>query len=259
MDMKCWFRIAGISVFMLLANRAGAELREFKLPDGRAIKAEIVSFNGKLGKVELKLENGSLRKVKPGIFVEEDQKYIKEWAAVKAFMNKAFFKLSCQKDLVEKWKDDIVSQVSYGGGSLETESIGEMKFEKFAYKVLLDNRNDVSLENLEIKYCIFCKEKGKGRWRKGKDWFSNETSGTIQIDNLSAKSKKTEETEPVVIARQEITGDIVSSGTGSSFEKIGVELEGIWVRVTIKMPSGQTAIRDIFEPESLKGKHTWPK
>jgi len=233
--------------------------REFKLPDGRAIKAEIVSFNGKLGKVELKLADGRLKKIKPGVFVEEDQKYIKEWAAVKAFTNKAFFKLSCQKDLVEKWKEDILGKVSYGSGSVETETIGEMKFEKFAYKVLLDNRNDVPLENIKIEYCIFCKEKGKGRWRKGSDWFSKETPGTIHVDKLPAKAKKTVVTDPAVIGRQEITGDIVSASSGSSYEKIGSALEGIWVRITLKTPDGQTATREIFEPDTLKGKHAWPK
>jgi hypothetical protein len=61
-------------------------------------------------------------------------------------------------------------------------------------------------------------------------------------------------TKPAVIARQEILGDFVNS-----YEKISAEMEGIWVRVTIKTPSGQTATREIFKPETLKGKHAWPK
>jgi len=211
-----------------------------------------VSFNGKLGKVELKLADGRLKKINPGVFVEEDRQFIKEWAAVKAFMNKAFFKLSCQKDLVEKWKDDIIGTVSYGGGEAETETVGEMKFEKFAYKVLLDNRNDVPLENIKIEYRIFCKEKGKGKWVDRSNWFSKEIPGTISIDKLPAKSKKTETTKPAVVARQEILGDFVNS-----YEKIAAEMEGIWVRVTIKTPGGQTATREVFAPDTLRGKYEW--
>jgi hypothetical protein len=258
MDMKYRFLVVGALGVMLLANQASAEMREFKLPDGRTIKAEVVSFNGKLGKVQLRLENGVLKKVKPEIFVEEDQHFIKEWATVKAFMNETFFKLSCQKDLVKKWKDTLVSNVRYSGGNVEKETIGELKFEKFAYKLLLDNRNNVPLENVTIKYCIFCEEKGKGQWKKGTGWLNAETKGTINIDKLLAKSKRTVVTSPVVVGRQEITGDIVSSGTESTYEKISAEMEGIWVRVTIKMPSGQTATREVFEPESLEGKYSWP-
>jgi hypothetical protein len=253
--MKYRFLVVGVLGVMLLANRASAEMREFKLPDGRTIKAEIVSFNGKLGKVQLRLENGALKKVKPEVFVEEDQHFIEEWATIKAFMNEAFFKLSCQKDLVKKWKDDIMGLVSYSDGrDAETDTIGEMKFEKFVYKVILDNRNDVSLKYIKIEYCIFCKEEGKGHWAGGSpDWFKKEIVGVINIDKLPAKSKEIEVTKPAVIARQEILGDFVNT-----HEKISAKVEGIWVRITIEMPSGETATREIFKPKNLRGKHTWP-
>ena len=243
----------------LFALRAGAELREFRLPDGRSIQAEIMSYNGKLDKVVLRLENKSIKKVKPGIFVKEDQEYIHEWAKLDGFRNKAFFKISCQKNLVEKWKDEIDEKVSYGGGNTEKENIGELKFEKFAYKLLLENRNTVPLENVEVEYCIFCKEKGKGKWRKSTDWFSEATTGSITVEKLPAKKKKTVVTDPVVIGRQEITGDVYNGRTGGGFEKISAELEGIWVRVIVKAPGGQKAVRELFSPDTLEGKYAWPK
>ena len=91
--MKRLFIVAGM-LFALLAFRVDAEMREFKLPDGRSLQAEIMGFDGKLGKVELKLANGRRKKIKPGIFVEEDQKYIKEWLALDGLRNAAFFKVS---------------------------------------------------------------------------------------------------------------------------------------------------------------------
>ncbi len=252
--MKRLFIIAGLLVFTMAAQRADAKMREFKLPDGRSLKAEIVSFNGKLGKVKLKLADGRIKTVKPGVFVEEDQKYIKEWASLDGFRNKSSFKISCKKDMAEKWKDNLEGSVSYGGGSSEKATIGEMKFEKFVYNLLLENRNDVPLENIKIEYCIFCKQKGKGRWVGSSEWFSKETKGDLTIKKLPAKSKKTVTTEPAVIARQEILGDFVQS-----YEKISAVLEGVWLRITIKTPGGQTATRTVFEPDNLAGKHTWPK
>lgn len=252
--MKRLFIVAGLLVFTLAAHRADAKMREFTSPDGRTLQAEIVSFNGKLGKVTLKLANGRIRRVEPSRFVEEDQKYIKEWASLDGFRNKTFFKISCSKDMVEKWKDNIEGRVSYGGGSSEKATVGEMKFEKYAYNLLLENRNDVPLENIEVEYCIFCKQKGKGQWESGTDWFQKENKGTLAIKKLPAKSKKTLTTKPSVIARQEILGDFVQS-----YEKISAELEGIWVRITIKTPGGQSAVRNVFQPKNLEGKHAWPK
>ncbi len=252
--MKRLFIVAGMLVFTLATHRADAEMREFTLPDGRALQAEIVSFNGKLGKVKLKLADGRIKTVNPAIFVKEDRQYIKEWASLDGFRNKTFFKISCSKDLAEKWKDNLEGNVSYGDGSSEKETIGEMKFEKFVYNLLLENRNDVPLENIEIEYCIFCEQKGKGRWKGSSEWFSKATKGNLTIKKLPAKSKKTVTTESAVIARQEILGDFVQS-----YEKISAELEGVWVRITIKTPGGQTATRTVFEPDNLAGKHTWPK
>ena len=247
--------IAGI-VVLLLVQWARAELREFRLPDGRSIRAEIVSFSA--GKVALKLENGRIKKVPPKIFVEEDQRFIKEWAMLDAFRNPAFFKISSQKNLVEKWKEELESNVSYGSGNVEKENIGEMKFEKFAYKLTLENRNAIPVENIEVEYCIFCKEKGKGHWRKNAAWFKKAKKGSVTIEKLPAKKKKTVETDPVVVGRQEITGDIYNGRTGGGFEKIGAEVEGIWVRVTVTTPDGQKAVRELFSPDTLEGKYAWP-
>ncbi len=254
--MKRLFIIAGglIFTFALLTPRVDAKMREFKLPDGRSLQAEIVDFNGKLGKVKLKLANGKLKTVNPAIFVKEDRKYIKEWASLDGFRNKSFFKVSCSKDMVEKWKENIDRDVSYGGGSSESETVGEVKFEKFAYNLLIENRNDVPLENIKIEYCIFCKQTGKGRWMNGSDWFQKATKGNLATIKLPAKSKKTVTTGSAIIARQEILGDF-----STSYEKVGAELEGVWVRITIKTPGGQTATRTVFEPENLEGKYTWPK
>ncbi|NNJ71296.1 MAG: hypothetical protein HKP10_08440, partial [Kiritimatiellales bacterium] len=68
-----------LSGAILLTPPAKAELREFKTPDGKSVMAEIVGYNAKLGKVELKRENGKRVKVKPSVFVEEDQQYITDW------------------------------------------------------------------------------------------------------------------------------------------------------------------------------------
>jgi len=254
--MNRLFIVASVLVFTLSAQRAGAKMREFTSADGRSLQAEIVSFNGTLGKVKLKLADGRIKTVKPAIFVEADRKYIKEWAALDGFRNPSFFKISCRKDQVEKWKEDLVASVYTVGdrSNSQKDVVGEMKFEKYAYKLVLENRNAVPLENIGIEYCIFSKQKGKGRWFDAPEWFETEKKGSLTIVKLPAKSKKNITTDTTVIGKQEILGDFVQS-----YEKVEVEMEGIWVRITLKTPGGQTATRTVFDPENLKGKHAWPE
>ncbi len=257
--MKHLMTVVGVLFAIVSTQQVGAEIRAFKLPDGRSLKAEIKSYNTSQGLVELKREDGKCVKVKPTIFVDADQKYIQDWAAMEGFRNPSFFKISCSKDTVKRWKKTLEGTVSYATGGSEKESIGQVKFEQISYELFLENRNPIPLENIEIEYCIFCKETGKGAWIDNPKWFKKITKGNLTIEALPSKSKKTLMTSSVITAVQEVSGDLSSARDDSGFEKIEVELNGVGVRITIKTPGGQTAVRTIYKPKDLEGKCGWSK
>ncbi|MCK4563989.1 MAG: SUMF1/EgtB/PvdO family nonheme iron enzyme [Verrucomicrobia bacterium] len=72
-------KFISLSISLFGAMLAKADLHEFTLMDGRTIKAEIVRYNAVLRKVDLKREDGKIVQVKSAIFVESDQRFIKEW------------------------------------------------------------------------------------------------------------------------------------------------------------------------------------
>jgi len=242
--MKRWFVVAGMSVFVLLANRVGAEMREFKLPDGRSIKAEIVSFNAKLGKVELKLANGKRKKVNPGLFVEEDQKFIKEWAALDGFRNKRFFKVECAKKRTEKWGEE--------------DSAYQVKYDRYIYNITLENRNEYPLENIKVEYRIFYEQEENDRSTRKVVVNKNVKSGEADVKRILPRGKTVLPTESVVLAKFEFnTGDYYVPGGDP--ETTSGEIKGIWVRIQIETEGGQTAVRNVFEPAGLEGKYAWPE
>ncbi len=99
-----FFKFIALSIFLFGTAHARAELHEFTLKDGRTLKAEIVGYNAKLGKVELKREDEKRVPVKPTVFVEADQKYIREWSVLDGVRNERLFKVACKKVMAEKWK-----------------------------------------------------------------------------------------------------------------------------------------------------------
>ena len=85
------FKFIALSIFLFGTAHARVELHEFTLKDGRTLKAEIVGYNAKLGKVELKRTDGKRVPVKPTVFVEADQSYIREWFMLDGVRNERLF------------------------------------------------------------------------------------------------------------------------------------------------------------------------
>jgi len=241
---------------------AEEEWHEFRSPSGQSVPAQVVDYVARVNQVTLKLKNGRLKKVKPTVFVEEDQAYIKTWAATQGFRKSSSFRILLKKKIAKKWKKQIVVPVHYGS-EVREENIGELKFKSIVYEIVLDNRNDVPFENLKVEYRIFSEYKGPGTDMHSAGWRMNvsgqgvkESVGGGETVTLSDKSKKTVTTSPMTEVSQEISGDIVSSSSGSHYEREKTCVEGIWVRVTLEK-DGQTVVRETFSPDTLKGKHIW--
>ncbi|MCF7863424.1 MAG: hypothetical protein K9L89_01385 [Kiritimatiellales bacterium] len=206
---------------------------------------------------ELKREDGKRVSVKPDIFVEADQAYIKEWAAMDGFRNAASFKVVCKKELVEKWKEAEEGTVYYGDkGSAEKETVSESKFERYVYELNLENRNAFPLDGLTVEYRIFY-EQGRSE-KQGKVTVEEKTvPGSFDAVQLGPQEKKTLKTEPVVIHEQEFVGDYIYKHGDP--EKVIGDVKGIWLRINAESPTGQTITRDVYEPASIEGKYKWPE
>lgn len=253
-----FFNYIALGTVVFLASAATAEMHDFNLPDGRAIKAEIVDFNAKLGMVELKLENGKRKKINPSIFIEADQNFINDWAKLSGFRSPSFFKIECKSDLVEKWKEEETGEITYDDGSTEEETISETKFERTIYEIHLDNRNDVPLENLTFEYKIYYEQgtMGSGRGEQSKLIISKKTvSGDLKVARLSAREKMVLKTNPVVIHETEYNGDYTYRG-GDPVKEAG-DIKGVWLQVHTQGADGKKVTRHIYEPSSIQGKYTW--
>lgn len=241
------------SVVLLLCLSAKAEIHEFSLPDGRSIKAEIVDFNGKQNIVQLRLENGKIKKISPAVFVAEDRAYIRSWAEMAGFRSPSFFKVSGQKKKLEKWKKEEEGKIEYSDGSKEMETISETKFEKYVYEVSLENKNDTALEGLKLEYRIFFEQS----LTTGADSSvaQNKVVGEFEVPVIKAKGRASFTTSHVVIHEKEWNGDITYNG--SVYPKETGDIHGIWIRVSMTGADGKPVIRNIYEPSSLDGKYSW--
>jgi hypothetical protein len=149
--------------------------------------------------------------------------------------------VDCSKKLVEKWKKDGAAEL--------------MKYERFVYEVGLENRNAHVLETIEVDYRIFYEQERNDQSRKV---VASQLvkSGTLEIDRVWPKEKRTLSTESVVLEKYEFNTSEYYDPSGDPQSTSG-KIYGIWVKIKLTTPSGLTATREIFDPASIEGKYTW--
>ncbi len=239
---------------VLLSSVGYAEMHAFSLPDGRALEAEIMDYNTKLGLVELKRADGKRVKVKPSVFVEEDQAYIREWAKSLAFRSPNIFKITCSDETVKKWKEEETQDIRYTDGTVEKDfTINVKKFEQIAYKIAFNNTGATVLQGMTLEYCIFYEQSKLTRRGEKPEMQQKTLKGKIDVTVIQGKSKSEVLTKPAEIYEDNLI-DIPQGGDGDQRRPGIGDVHGIRGRLYLKAGDGSTVMREFSKPTSLSEK-----
>jgi hypothetical protein len=238
-----WGKSSLALVFLLVVTAANSGatdgFRIFTDRQGRAVSAKIINVDAQRGLVELQLENKRRKKIKPSIFCEKDQTYIRDWQSLRMFNSSSSFKVELKKKVVESWTEK---------GSVQRD------FERVMYEMVLMNRGAEPLENLEVAYNIFYEQEQLAT--SGQYTDKHCTKGRIQREQVAPRSSNTLNSESVVVFDQHLSGGY-DGYVGGLPERQEGDIKGIWLRVTLTMPSGASAMREFLSPKSLKSHHSW--
>ena len=228
---------------MLVVNGAFAkQYRDFTDTKGRTIRGYVQAFDERSGRVTFERENHRTSKVPITIFSEADQTYIQEWNHAKFFLSKSSFKISASR---KKMKD---KGESYSGVAWSK------KVKNMGYEVVFENRSATQLENLEIKYCIFY-EQDDVKDRRTQCTEEGVLCGNFPLNSLPPKCKKSLMTEMVKIFKKELGGDYYYTEDIKNVQS--GQIRGIWIRVSMKLSSGEKLTRDYCLPDSLENSKVW--
>jgi len=231
-------------VVLLVAGGAFAkQYRDFTDTKGRTIRGCIQAFDERSGTVTFERDSHRTSKVPITVFSESDQVYIREWSHARFFLSESSFRISAGR---KKTKD---KEKSYSG------STWSEKVEDRGYEVVLENRSATQLENLEVKYCIFYEQDEIKNHQQHMS--EGVLCGDFSLSQLSPKTKKTLVTEMVKIYKRELSGGYYYDANIKNVQTGRVR--GIWIRVTMKLSSGEKLTRDYCLPDSLGNSKAWMK
>jgi hypothetical protein len=223
---------------------AARQYRNFTDTQGRTIRGCVVAYDERSGVVTFERDNRRTAKVPLSIFSEESQNYICSWKINKLFLTDSGFRISVNR---RKSKDE---KESYQNNRKTR------KVEVVHYEILLENRANMELKDLNVEYCIYYEQD---------QWFDRRKvvvkqgvrCGELSVGTMPSKSKKTLQSEAVKTHKDELSSDRYFLAGESNVQR--GKIHGIWIRIHTTLPSGKTLTRNYSVPESLSEKMVWEK
>lgn len=219
----------------LIASVLHAELRVFTDQFGRTLTAEIVSVEG--DQVRLRREDNQVFTLAISKLTEDDQKFIKLWAA-------ALPATPASKAEEKSAPDPKKLIVALSKGKFSSRTLTKYdtyvhKHEDWGYSIQLTNQNLRSFENLRIEYNLFART------------FADTTSPTLISGSKTIKVIPSRDSEVFRTGTAEVCK---SRDTSWGYNSSG-EMRGIWVRIYC---DGQLIIEQ-SSPESIMTSEKWSK
>ncbi|VGO11547.1 hypothetical protein PDESU_00092 [Pontiella desulfatans] len=234
-----WSLLLGV-VFCGSIAQGTSKLHIFTSQQGQVVSARIIQVDSQRGLVELELENKQRKKVKPTVFIESDQAYIRDWAIGQAFMASSGFRFKGEKKVIEDWSES-------GGIGVNRE------FEKVVYICDLKNGSAYTFENIEVEYCVYWEQEypeASGERKERLDY-----SGRNSINSVAPRTAVAVQTDPVTLVYQYLAGGYYYSNGATG--KQSSKMKGVWLKAKLTTESGETFVRDFCEPASVMKQQVW--
>ena len=215
----------------------GKQYRDFTSADGKTIRGCIKAYNPAKKMVTIERDNRKTAKVSITVFSETDQAYIRDWGVLRNFVQGSTFKISARRKRCDN-----------DGESDKTHYI-EKDVTDTHYEILLENKSVSKLKGIELKYCIYYEQE------EGKACNQGVYCGDLPIESINPASSKTLLTEVVSTYTAELSGNARYTSGKSNVQR--GDVHGIWIRVHLKLPSGQKGTREFCYPDSLNNSRAW--
>jgi hypothetical protein len=234
-----WFTT--IVVALLSLSSIGEEYRIFTDQQGRTIKAKIVSFDSKTGKITIERDNRRKATVSPSAFCEEDQEYITQWAKGVLLKDKSAVSFSIST-IPGKY-----SEYELHGNKTHV-SRRYTRFRESVFNVEIKNKSNTDFGTIVLEYCTFIERKGYG---KIDDISYCETGSSSDVLNPSSSTTISTEKLKVFERFREKSDETEYYKTKDAIESI----KGVIFRVYVQ--GYEDSFVEFAEPANFKGKYQW--
>ncbi len=217
--------ITGVVVcaFLAITTWSAEQYRTFTNTQARSFEGELKAFNAIEETVSIQRADGRTGKMPLAVFSEQDRKYIRNWGCTNDFMTGikvAAFLEAYSVSAEETDFDDVTKQVK-----------------DFRFNVQLKNQSTTAFGKINVEYCLFYRQ-GE---RDGSTIQYDEGICHSEINVESLASADLADLETKYVRLYSAAGQQTLFG---SLELSDAEVRGLWLRMKMKLPSGEELIRE---------------
>lgn len=187
------------------------------------------------------MENGRQGKIPLAQLSDADKEFVQTWNTSKDFMDERRFKISAKR---VKRDNDEKSRKGY---------VQNRDVENMGYELQIENRSDVTFENISLEYCIFYEQ--EINTSGGEDAKQGVYHDKMDLKKILPKARQSLETKSVLIYKEELSADYHWVDGTDNVQR--GEVHGIWVKASLTLPGGDTIVRDFCLPDSLANSRKW--
>lgn len=228
--------VAGLA--LISSTWADHANRDFTSTNGCTIKGKLLDFDMEK-QIATILREGMTdpSHASIAVFCDTDRQYIRDWAFERDFRES--LKISVR--LIDVARHEEIKDKRY-----------DPKFVKCqAYEVEMKNRSDTEFLSAEVEYCVFYKQiERNGTTCIGQNGV---LCDRIEVGTMAPDSCQDLKTQSITLYDE---GGHTTSLFGSDGGSYG-EVEGIWLRVTATLTSGEQVVRNICFPDNLSSCRDW--
>ena len=244
--MKCWpFLICLLG--MVAGVQSATEYRDFTSTEGKVIRGCIKAFDARKKMVTIERDNKRTAKVPIAVFSEADQAYIHRWQSLAGIRSTSKFKISCERRKVKSWSEKQYGSVRSRSGSEGTQETGKTNYEETGYEFEFVNRNECSIKDLTLEYCIYYEQEV----RQHQDAQQGVLFRSLPIDEIDRNGKKIISTDSVCVFEYDKGAQFINSYS------LKGKLIGLSMRLYLVADGEKTLVREATFPDSLSSSYAW--
>jgi len=218
-------------LFFVAASWAETECRIFTDVKGRCVTGRLVDIDAIRGTVTIRRGDQKECCVSMAMFSEADQQYF-------------------QKTILAEPIRITATLVDFRTRGVFDKRYQPENIKSLGYNVVLLNRLNSELKNIEVEYCIFYRQEKRMRTKR------TATDGILcggwDIQSLNAGEKRALRSDTVWIYDEPCAVSLF--GVGGEGEG---EVLGIWLRVSSTVPTGESRSMEFCSPAGLAGRREW--
>ncbi len=246
---------------LLVASGSAVEARLFSLLDGQTVEGTLQDYDLRTDRVTIQAAGRRTLRLQGARLADQDFVYVRGWDAARKFKSNEHFRVSVDgPNSINMWRKMLWLRRP---GKHQPYPTYRIDFERIGYELKYNNRTGYDLEKVRFKYCIFYRQEELDYWKEEKVTHLVTRPCEVAFEIIPNEQQQNFFALKSVVLRDK---EFLVGGPGEAYRTLyiegdnrrwGAEFLGMILRIEMKGPGEEVAVREMRYPDDLPAECVW--